>query len=237
MLRRHFAVLAALCLALPAWAEAPTANLSTGSTATPDPGPVATLALAWDLYELGLAREDAVILLTAVRLARQTSLRPATGWKTEVAPADATAAAPPAGLPRDPASEAALELALIMAEGDPEQADLAADVAADLAADLVRGRPGEGQLPSVTARIAGSGTDVYQIAFNGELPAEVALIGDGSGDLDLMVSDETGHLVCQDTSPGDRAFCAFTPARNGWFTVSVTNRAESGSNLYRLMTN
>ncbi len=226
------ALLTALCMALPAGAEDRGPNQSKAAPATP--GPVRTLVLAWDLYAEGLRREDPLLLLTAVRLARASDLRAATGWITEAAPAKAPPAdgSPDAGLPRDPASPKALALAVIMAEGDPALADLAADAEADLA----RGRLGEGSLPTVTGTVAAGGTDSYRIVFNGELPAEVGLVGDGSGNLDLTVTDENGHLICQDSGPSDRAFCGFTPLWNGWFDVAVANRSAT-ENTYRLSTN
>jgi hypothetical protein len=170
-----------------------------------------------------------MLLLTAARLARASPLRAATGWITEALPAEPL---PPTGLPQDPATPEALALAVLMAEGDPDLADLAADAEADLS----RGRLGEGSLPSVTGKVPAGAVDLYRIVFNGDLPAEIALIGDGSGNLDLAVTDETGHPVYRDAGPTDRAFCAFTPRWNGWFEVAVSNPTEA-PNTYRLITN
>lgn len=233
------ALLACFCLALPVGAQeadpAAGANLSAQASA-PQSGPVRGLILAWDLYGLGLRAEDPVPMLAAIRLARASTARAAAGWLTEAAEAapapDAGPDAAPTGLPRDPSSDEALALALIMAEGDPALADLAADVAADLS----RPAAARHRLPSRMARIAPGMTDSYRIVFNGELPAEVGLIGDGSGNLDLTVADATGHRICADETPADRAHCSFTPARNDWFTVTVTNRADA-ANTYRLFTN
>ena len=223
------AVLALLLSALPAAAQGP--NLAPAAEAAA-PGPVRQLALAQEIHDLGLGREDAVLLLAAVRLARGTELRPATGWTHEGAgtPAPAETAAP--GLPRDPASPEALTLALMMAEGSPALADVAADVAAA----LDRPAPGRGHVSAAAMVLPGGKADSWRIAFNGSLPAEIALTGDGSGNLDLTVTDEAGTEICREDGPRDRAFCAFTPARNGFFTVTVANRA-GGGNRYRLVTN
>lgn len=223
------AALALLLSALPAAAEGP--NLAPAA-AVAAPGPVRQLALAQELHDLGLAQEDAVLLLAAARLARGAELRPATGWAHEGAgtPAPKAPAAP--GLPRDPAAPEALALALMMAEGSPALAD----VAADAAAALERPVPGRGHVSAAAMVLPGGKADRWRIAFNGGLPAEIALAGDGSGNLDLTVTDETGAGVCREDSPRDRAFCAFTPARNGFFTVTVTNRAGE-ANRYRLVTN
>lgn len=194
------------------------------------PGPVRQLVLAQDLYDLGLAQEDAVMLLAAIRLARQAELRPATGWTHEGAgsPAGEAPAAP--GLPRDPASPAALALAVMMAEGSPALAD----VAADAEARLNREGPGRGHVSAAGMTLPGGKDDRWRIAFNGGLPAEIALMAE-DGPLGLTVTGDGGAVIC-DEPPGPRAFCAFTPARNGFFTVTVTSRAGAGTR-YRLITN
>lgn len=223
------AVLAVLSLlACPAAAQ-DGPNLAPAAEAAA-PGPVRQLVLAQDLYDLGLAQEDAVMLLAAIRLARQAELRPATGWAHEGAgsPAEEAPAAP--GLPRDPASPPALALAVMMAEGSPALADVAADVEARLNRE---GR-GRGHVSAAGMVLPGGKADRWRIAFNGSLPAEVALVAEG-GPLGLTVTDDNGAVIC-DEPPGDRAFCAFTPSRNGFFTVTVTSRAGSDAH-YRLITN
>lgn len=226
---RRAALAALLLAALPAAAEEGP-NLAPAVEAAA-PGPVRQLVLAQDLYDLGLAREDAVMLLAAIRLARQAPPRPATGWAHEGAgsPAGDIAAAP--GLPRDPASPEALALAVMMAEGSPALADVAADVEAA----LNRAEPGRGHVSTAAMVLPGGKADSWRIAFNGGLPAEVALMAEDGGPLDLTVTDEGGAAIC-DEPPGDRAFCAFTPSRNGFFTVTVTNGA-GGDTRYRLITN
>jgi hypothetical protein len=208
------------------------------------PGPVRQVYLAQDLYHFGLARSDATVLLTAIRLARSATLRPATGWTRDGAalPPDAVPDPPPpkdtvgvaslAGLPQDPASDAALALALMMAEGDPALADLAADIEAE----LHRGTLGQGQISSATSRLAPGASEDWRIAFNGSLPAEIAIIGDGSGNLDMTVTDEEGTVICREDGPRDRAFCGFVPLVNGFFVVTVTNRGAE-RNLYRMFSN
>lgn len=225
-------LLPAFLLTLPADAQEAGPNLSGAAVIEPaTPGPVRTQVLAWDLHAEGLRREDPMLVLTAIRLARTSSPRAATGWITDVVPADAADPATP-GLPRDPASPEAATLAALMAEGNPDLADLAEEVLSSLS----RGRPGESRLPTVTGRIDPGGRDVYRIPFNGDLPAEVALIGDGTGNLDLTVTDEAGHRICAETGPSDRAYCGFVPLWNGWFDVTVTNPGTAPA-TYRLSTN
>ncbi len=222
------ALLAALLLtALPAGAEgAP--NLAPGTEAAP-PGPVRQLVLAQDLFDIGLAREDAILLLTAIRLARGTELRPATGWTQAGAgiPAPAEVAA---GMPGDPLDPEALPLALMMAEGDASLADVAAAVEAG----LETATPGRGHVSQIEMLLPAGKSDKWRMAFNGSLPAEIALISQPAAS--LTVSDDTGAVICPATAPASRAYCAFTPARNGFFTVTVTAPAD-GDSRYRLITN
>lgn len=220
----RLAAVLTLCVALPLAAE------EAAIPATPEPGPVAELARAWQLWQDGLAREDVGMLLNAVQLARKAEFRQASGISGPVVTEDA--APVPEGLPQDPASDAALALVQVMAEGDPDLADLAADVAAELA----RGRLGEGRIATVSGRIAPGGVDEFLLPRNGALPAEIALMGDGSGNLDLTVLDDAGAQVCADTGPTDRAYCGFVPDRNGFFTIQVTNLGAAESR-YQLYTN
>ncbi len=222
------ALLAALMLtALPAGAEgAP--NLTFGTAVAP-PGPVRQLVLAQDLFDIGLAREDAILLLTAIRLAHGTELRPATGW-TQDGPGTPAPAARSGGLPGDPLDPEALPFAMMMAEGDASLAD----VAAGIEAGLETAPPGRGHVSQAEMLLPAGKSDRWRMAFNGSLPAEIALIAESS--LGLTVTDEAGEVICTTPAPAPRAYCAFTPARNGFFTVTVSPPAE-GDSHYRLITN
>lgn len=226
---RRAALACLFLLALPAAAE-DGPNLAPAAEAAA-PGPVRQLVLARDLYDLGLAQEDAVMLLAAIRLARQAELRAATGWTHEGVGQPAGEAPAASGLPRDPTAPAALALALMMAEGSPALADLAADVEAA----LNREGFGRGHVSTAEMVLPGGKADRWRIAFNGSLPAEVALLPEG-GPLGLTVTDEGGAVICDEAPSAGRAFCAFTPARNGFFTVAVTSGAGADTR-YRLITN
>jgi len=56
----------------------------------------------------------------------------------------------------------------------------------------------------------------------GEL-AEVAILGDGDTDVDLIVQDANGNEICRSTRGGDREYCQWTPAWTGEFTIKVAN--------------
>jgi hypothetical protein len=213
-------------MATPALAEAP--NLSPAPHGAP--GPAAVLVLAQRLYDRALADGDTVMLLTAIRLARGITLRPATGWAKDTRgealpdqPQGNTAAA-------DPATPEAIALAQSLAGEDPTLQDLVYDLDAQLP-------PGRVDAAAVTASdLAAGQSDIWQIAFFGESPAEVAVLGDGDSTLDLRVTDAAGNLICADLSASDRVLCDFVPAGNGFFTVTVTNPGAA-VNSYRLITN
>lgn len=234
------ATLFALCLSLPiitASAMAETAPNVLAATEASAPGPVRQMLLAQQLYDHGLAQDDAFLILSAIRLGHRSDLRPATGWSHS---GDGTPAGEPTqpapGLPQDPLAPEAMALAQLMAEGDSALADLAADIEAE----LKRPTPSRGQLSTEKMRLAQGKGDSWTIAFNGQLTAEIALISDSA--LGFAVQDENGHSLCQETA-ATRAYCAFVPARNGFFTVTVT--LPSGSKdkpapeavEYRLITN
>lgn len=213
-----------LTLALPALAQE--ANLSASPSGTP--GTAARLALAQRVYDQALESGEVILLLAAIRLARGVTIRPATGWeKTSAAATEPQ----PTGKPGpDPAGEAALAIAQNMAGDDPDLQDLVYD----LDAQLPRGRP---ELASVAIAILGGGqTDSWRIVFPGEAPAELALLGDGKTPLSLTVTDEAEATVCAAPASPEPTLCQFTPARNGFFTVSIRNAGE-GPNAYRLISN
>lgn len=80
--------------ALPALAEAPNLSRPAGGA----PGSAARLVLAQRAHQAALERGEVIALLSAIRLARGISQRPATGWSRTTegkAPKDAPPAIPP----------------------------------------------------------------------------------------------------------------------------------------------
>jgi len=74
------------------------------------------------------------------------------------------------------------------------------------------------------------------VPFYGGREAEIAILGDGDADLDLLVTDENGNTICLDRSYSDRLYCSFTPAWNGNFLVVVKNMGRI-RNSYYILTN
>jgi hypothetical protein len=104
----------------------------------------------------------------------------------------------------------------------------------DAMAETGRGRIG-GAVNWLSRLPAGT-TDVWEIPFYGNSYAEIAVVGDGDANLDVVVTDENGNVFCYDVSWSDSLYCDFTPAWDGYFYVTVENVGRV-RNSYYLMTN
>lgn len=221
--------LPALVVALLSWpvlAEAP--NLSVRPEGAQ--GSVAQLVLAQRAYAEALARGEVLPLLAAIRLAHGVSLRPAVGW--ERAPVADIPADAPQGQPAapDPGGEGALTIARNLAGEDLDLQDLVYD----LDAQLPRAAPHTAV--EVRADLAPGQTDSWRLPLFGEVSVELGLIGDGDTALSLTVADAAGIAVCARPPSAAPMLCRLTPARNGFFTVTLRNTG-SLVNSYRLIGN
>jgi hypothetical protein len=79
-------------------------------------------------------------------------------------------------------------------------------------------------------------TVAYTIDFNGGEKAELVVVGDSGGDLDLEVFDEAGKLVASDVAGTEKCLVSWVPAQNGSFTIKIKN-IGSEENRYTLITN
>jgi hypothetical protein len=220
-------VLILALLAAPAAGETP--NLSSRPEGRHG-GSAALLVLAQEAYDAALKSGEVMALLTAIRLARSVTLRPATGWE-RVTKGDAAADAPVGrSAPADPAGEAALAIAQNLAGEDPDLQDLVFDLDAQV--------PGRISLTAVQAQaeLFPGQTDEWRLPLFGEVAAEIGLIGDGDSPLQLTIRDEGGATVCARAATMQPVLCQLTPARNGFFTVGVSNLGET-ANSYRLIGN
>jgi hypothetical protein len=173
-------------------------------------GPLRRAERSAELYALGLAQEDPVLLLTAAELRKSAGL--------DLAPEDALswqqmlAAAGPLI-----AGDAALE-----AMADDLAAAIPKGVAAGPVTRLSELAPGETVLPAM--------------GFKGGTLAEVYVEAAPGVDVNLTVRDAAGNLVCRDSDASFVAYCTWTPARDGDFTLVVENRGQAPID-YTLMTN
>ena len=215
-------------IALATAAGAEEANVT--QTQNGAPGAVAQMITAQRGYEMALKSGDPILLLASVRLARGVVLRAPTAWERATegeAPADqpqGTEGAP------DPASSTAVAIVQNFAGDDPNLQDYVYD----LDAQLPQGR--KAIAIATDAVLAAGQIDHWRMPLSGMVPAEIGLVGDGDTGMALTITDETGLPVCSLPASPEPALCAFTPARNGFFTVTITNQG-SGENSYRLLAN
>jgi hypothetical protein len=205
-------------------ARAETSNVTIATSGTP--GPAARLVLAQSTYQAAMRTGDAVMLLAAIRLARSVTLRPPTGWTKETIGEALSDKAGATTAPSGPAAPRTIAILQALAGEDPSLQDLVYD----LDAQLPHGR--QTRATRATSDLAGGQTDVWRIALAGSVPTELGLIGDGDSPLGLSVTDETGSVICAFPPGIDPGLCHFTPARNGFFSVTVQNAGTVGNSYY-----
>jgi hypothetical protein len=201
--------------------ETPPPNLVPGTGGTR--GGPAQMVLAQELFALGLARQDALTVLQAARLAQGVTLT-----ATERLP-ETTGDAAPAATATAPAAADMLQAAEALVGEDDLLLGLLEDAQASGGQDM----------PASATRSPGTlapkARDDWKIAFFGQSYAEVAVAGDGKAPLSLSVLDAGGNSVC--IAPvGPFALCGFVPAENGYFTVQVMNSGTETTG-YDLLTN
>lgn len=219
-------ILCPLLAATPVIAEEP--NLSTEGSATS--GTATQLVLAQRVFRQATESADPVLLLAAIRLARGVTTRPAPGWRRLGEVETPPIPGPERGGPPNPGSDATLAVLEGLAIDDPNLQDLAYDLGAQIP---------QGRLPVATVAQAGlavGAKDEWRVPLSGAVASEIGLIGDGGGPLGLTVTDEAGSVICTRPPAIDPALCRFTPARNGFFTVQITNAGPEW-NSYELIGN
>lgn len=183
--------------------------------------PLKRARTAHDLYRIGVEGGDPLLILAAARLRKTVAMTAA-----DRAPEGGSAAT---GTPLGWAEMLAAAAPLM--EGDPLMQGLAEDIAADTAKGVA-----SGPVYSIV-RIGAGGRDRYpQLTFTGGQYAEVYVEGPSGTDLNLLVHDDKGRLVCSDTDISAIAYCGWRPAVSGSFTITVENDGPQGGQ-YAMMTN
>ena len=207
-------ILALLLLTAPALADS-----ALNPKVPAEPGAVATYLQAQQLYILGLRAKDPLTVLTAARMLQGLSLidtprQPDPAPKTRVALS-----------PLDPVD--LLNTARLLDAGHT-YSDLIEQVATDLQA-----KPKS--LAATASTLAPGTTETWTLNFYGGTYAELAILGDGTSNLDLAVTDASGTPICVDHGNADTAQCDFALRDNGAVTVVVTNVGEKADG-YLLLT-
>lgn len=223
------------CAAIVLGSSAALAEDKSGSNVKQDAageqGPVGQLAMAQDLFAYGAASGNALAVVTAAQISMSVEVKDverevetkATEGAEEIAETGEGADAPVS-------PEAMLAKAKQMAAGDPTLTGLVEDIEAEGA----RGRMGGAS--RTLSRLRAGKTDVFRVPFKGGRLAELAIVGDGDADLDLLVTDDNGNTICRDVSYSDKLYCSWTPAWDGYFLVGVVNQGRI-RNSYYILTN
>ncbi len=183
------------------------------------------LLVAQELYQLGVAERDPLLVIAAARIMARVGSSEVTRESTTNAPAGAIAPTT-----RVPDLAVAIDTARQLAQGNSQ---LLAMVDG-LGAQAQRGRvAGPGWLDNWVA--PGFQRD-FTISFQGREYAQVWLAGDGGSLLNLQVFDENGNHLCTARRAGDRQSCGWTPVWTGTFRVRVVNVGANPAN-FRMSTN
>jgi hypothetical protein len=204
---RRFLAACVVSLALPAWAEAPSQ--------------VKVAELSARLYAAGMAAGDPLLVLSAARL------------RKGLAPV-ATGRAAVDGLAGEGAPlswEEMLASASELAAGDETVLGLIDDARVETTKGVA-----SGPVYNIGSLGNGNGDTYPPIEFRGGEYAEVYVEARAATNLNLAIYDDKGRLVCSDTDISHIAYCGWTPATPGSFTLKVENKGPVGAE-YALMTN
>jgi hypothetical protein len=181
---------------------------------SPQADAVARASLADQLARYGDANRDSLALIAAARILQQSGAQDAkSDKKTEGAAADGKGAKPA----RDASVNGMIERAKQHAGGRKDIIAMADEVGKSGSRGAVVG-PKRGQ-----TQVNPRSTDIYNVTFRGGEPAIVAISGDGDTDLDLIIRDENGNVVCASQTTGDDEACRWYPKWTGAFRIEVKN--------------
>ena len=191
-------------------------------------GPLSAVELADRLASYGVANGDAVALVEAARIRVRLGGQQATREKMTEGEAK------PGGQKSDDTGPTTVESLLAAARSLASDSEIVMALIEEVEAMGTKGVRGGPVFHLDTVR---AGTiDVYTMEFRGGELAEVAVLGDGDTDLDLLVFDENGNEICVDSDLSDQAYCAWYPRWTGSFRVEIENLGRV-YNDYRLLTN
>jgi len=216
-------------LTLPAQAE-DKSGVNAAAASDAAGGAVANLAMAQELYHYGVEAQDALSVLAAARITQSITPEDVEREK-ETKPIEGVEVTEQGeGVDNPVTAEMMLDKAMELAGGDPAITGLIEDAKAEGS----RGRVGGAS--RTLSRLRAGHTDIFRTAFYGGRLAEIAILGDGDANLDLVVTDENGNVICLDRSYSDRLYCSFTPAWTGTFIIGVKNQGRL-RNSYYILTN
>ncbi|MEZ5798612.1 MAG: hypothetical protein R3D63_14720 [Paracoccaceae bacterium] len=161
------------------------------------------------LFETGMAQGDPMLVATAARIRQQTHLRDDLPFSWL----------------------AMLDLAESLAKGDEEMEQVIEDIRADANRGVA-----SGPIYHLAALAAGASETRPPAAYRGGEYAEAYVEAATGNDLNLTVLDARGNVICTDRHPSPIAYCGWTPATDGDFTLVIENAGSTPAD-YALMTN
>ena len=200
-------LLATALMTLPAFAETPS--------------PVKVAELSARLYAAGMEAGDPLLVLSAAKLRKGLAL--VAGNRAAVEGVAGQGA--PLGWKEMLASAAGL------AAGDEALLGLIEDAKVEASKGVA-----SGPVYNIGSLGNGRGDTYPPIEFRGGEYAEVYVEAKAAVNLNLGVYDDKGRLVCSDTDISHIAYCGWTPATPGSFTLKVENKGPAAAD-YALMTN
>lgn len=225
------ATLAAVSFApLAAMAEDQNGANAAIATEVPSDSAVAQAALAQDLFALAQKTKNPVAALAAAQIMNGLELKDVDREKETKANDGPAVTEEGTGVDTPIDGAAMLAAAKMFAGGDPAVLGLIEDTEAEGS----RGRIGGAS--RTLSRLPGGKTDVFKVPFYGGRLAELAIVGDGDANLDLLVTDAKGNAICVDRSYSDKLYCSWTPRWDGHFYVAVVNQGRI-RNSYYILTN
>lgn len=179
--------------------------------------PFEEMMLAARLARWGAANEDPLALVMAARLRQAVEISIVERGDGNVDPQS------------DPVARW-LTTAESLAGGDPRIAALIAEIRAT----AFKGRSGG---PRVSlGLVRPQARNSYVELFEPSRTAVVYVEGDGDTDLELVVREADGEIICAQRGPGDIKMCVWTPTRSGGHMVEIRNDGMI-NNAYSLATN
>jgi hypothetical protein len=169
--------------------------------------------VAQELAVYGEKNKDALALITAAQMKQRLGIRDA-----QADAKDAPKADPKAPAARDDSVAGLLARAKQYAGGRKDLVALADEVQKTGTRGDAQG-PGCYRSTAVNSRSALT----YTVTMRGGEPATVALTGDGDTDLDLVVRDAYGNVICAAEGPSDRERCTWFTSRTEPFRIEVRN--------------
>lgn len=188
------------------------------------------LATAYDLFAYGKKNKDALAVIAAAKIIATTPTSESKATVEEKTEAGADTTQEGDGADGPGTLDDMLAVATKLSAGNDTYLELIEDVKGDKPRGRLRG-PGR----LVRGLLAGR-THIIKDRFSGGRLAQVTLIGDGDTNLDMVILDQNGNVICKDKSYSDKLRCRWYPKWTGTFTIGIRNQGRI-RNTYVLLTN